>query len=150
MLLPSGDPEILKEWDLWGPLLLCLLLAISLGTSATDSTVVFNIVFVIIWLGSAVVTVNAQLLGAKLSFLQSVCVLGYCVAPLVVAELVCLFVDLMIVRVPIVVAAVLWSFIASNGFLTDSSFDDRRMLATFPIFLFYFVLGWIIVLPKSL
>jgi len=48
---------------------------------------VFAGVFVIVWLGSGVVTINAQLLGGNISFLQSVCVLGYCIAPLALASL---------------------------------------------------------------
>ena len=46
---------------------------------------VFSSVFVIVWFGAFIVTLNAQLLGGTISFFQSVCVLGYCVAPLTLA-----------------------------------------------------------------
>jgi hypothetical protein len=36
----------------------------------------FAEVFVIVWLGSMVVTLNTKLLGGHISFFQSVCVLG--------------------------------------------------------------------------
>lgn len=71
----------------------------------------FAEVFVIVWIGAAIVTVNAKLLGGHMwgnflisycfkkkkllkyflnsSFFQSVCVLGYCLAPLAVALIVC-------------------------------------------------------------
>lgn len=82
--------------DLWGPLLVCLTLSIMLSITAPSdqSAMVFTGVFVIIWLGAAIVTINAQLLGSPISFFQSVCVLGYCVFPLNIATLACLFLHL--------------------------------------------------------
>lgn len=51
--------------DLWGPLLVCLLLStiLSLTAPGDSGTLVFAAVFVIVWAGAAVVTLNAQLLG---------------------------------------------------------------------------------------
>jgi len=43
------------------------------------------------------------------SFFQSVCVLGYCICPLVMAALIGLFVPVVIVRAIVVVGAFLWS-----------------------------------------
>jgi hypothetical protein len=78
--------------DLWGPLLVCLLLSSVLSVTAPgDSTsLVFAAVFVIVWCGAAAVTVNAQLLGGKISFFQSICILGYCVFPLTISSISCL------------------------------------------------------------
>jgi hypothetical protein len=103
VLIPLGSDshqsvlQKLKEWDLWGPLLVCLLLSVTLSATAPDSSssVVFAAVFVIVWCGSALVTLNAQLLGGNLSFFQSVCILGYCVFPLTLSSLVCLFIGLL-------------------------------------------------------
>jgi len=47
-------------------------------------------VFVVVWAGAAIVTLNAQLLGGRISFFQSVCVLGYSIFPLNVGALLCL------------------------------------------------------------
>jgi len=66
----------LKDWDLWGPLLFCLILGFILSNEAAQ-------IFVIVWIGAAVVTINSLLLGGKISFFQSVCILGYCIFPLV-------------------------------------------------------------------
>lgn len=44
---------------------------------------VFSAVFVIVALGSIFVTLNAKVLGGQCSVFQSVCVLGYCLFPLV-------------------------------------------------------------------
>ena len=48
---------------------------------------VFSLVFVVLWVGAIVVSVNAQLLGGKLSLPQSVCVLGWRVPRLCAARL---------------------------------------------------------------
>jgi len=95
VLLPLGQSrdsvlEKLRDWDLWGPLLVCLLLSSILSSTAPgdSGSLVFAAVFVIVWVGAAAVTLNAQLLGGKISFLQSVCILGYCVFPLTVAAMV--------------------------------------------------------------
>lgn len=99
-----------RDWDLWGPLILCLALAIILSLNAppAQSLGVFTSVIVLISVGSLVVTVQAKLLGGRVSFFQGLCVLGYCVAPLDIAALVSMFVRLIYVRVPVTLAAWAW------------------------------------------
>ena len=93
---------------------------LSVTAPAAQSAMVFTGVFIVIWVGAAIVTINAQLLGSSMyvafqcivwleethgklmakdvtdwgwlnrSFFQSVCVLGYCVFPLNIATLVCM------------------------------------------------------------
>jgi hypothetical protein len=46
------------------------------GDVIGDGGPAFAEVFVIVWLGSLVVTLNTKLLGGHISFFQSVCVLG--------------------------------------------------------------------------
>lgn len=78
--------------DLWGPLLVCLLLStiLSLTAPGDSGSLVFAAVFVIVWFGAAAVTLNAQLLGGTISFFQSVCILGYCIFPLTLSAMACL------------------------------------------------------------
>ncbi|KAJ1913031.1 hypothetical protein IWQ60_009390 [Tieghemiomyces parasiticus] len=148
VLLPRQRDHALRDWDLWGPLVLCLSLAIIMSLQAPNqqSAAVFTGVFVIVWVGAAVVTLNSKLLGGKISFFQSVCVLGYCVFPLNVAGLVTLFVKILLVRVILAVVAVLWATYAAVGFLADAHLPNRRLLALYPIYLFFFVIGWIILI----
>ena len=63
----KANIQTLKDWDLWGPLILCLCLATLLSWFAPydQASLVFASVFVIIWVGAAVVTVNALLLGGQ-------------------------------------------------------------------------------------
>lgn len=76
--------DLALKGDLWGPLLVCLMLSSILSVTAPgdSASLVFAAVFVIVWVGAAAVTLNAQLLGGTISFFQSVCILGYCVFPL--------------------------------------------------------------------
>ncbi|KAI9495825.1 Yip1 domain-containing protein [Zychaea mexicana] len=147
VLNPNGNRHVLRDWDLWGPLVLCLALAIILSTQAPDDQAVpiFTGVFVIVWLGSAVVTLNAKLLGGAVSFFQSVCVLGYCLFPLVLSAVFAIFVKLIWARLPIAIVTFAWSTYASIGFLSESQvhLTDRRVLAVYPLGLFYFVISWL-------
>jgi hypothetical protein len=70
---------------------------------------IFTGVFVIIWLGAAVVTLNAKMLGGAVSFFQSVCVIGYCLFPIVVSAIIATFVELIWVRLPITIITCAWS-----------------------------------------
>ncbi|KAI8092680.1 Yip1 domain-containing protein [Halteromyces radiatus] len=148
VLHPKGDRHVLRDWDLWGPLLLCLSLAITLSTRAPvdQSVSIFTGVFVIVWLGAAVVTLNAKLLGGAVSFFQSVCVIGYCLFPLVAASIVSIFVHLIWIRLPIAIVTFAWSTYASVGFLSESQINlsNRRALTVYPLCLFYMVISWLI------
>ncbi|CDH57889.1 yip1-domain-containing protein [Lichtheimia corymbifera JMRC:FSU:9682] len=150
VLHPKGDRNVLRDWDLWGPLVLCLALAITLSGSAPGDQAVsiFTGVFVIVWIGAAVVTLNAKLLGGAVSFFQSVCVIGYCLFPLVAAAVVAIFVDLIWVRLPISIVSFLWSTYASVGFLSESEVHlrNRRALAVYPLCLFYFIIAWLVLI----
>ncbi|KAI8969496.1 Yip1-domain-containing protein [Trametes punicea] len=144
-----GLRRFYRDWDLWGPLVLCLMLGILLSINAppSQSLGVFTSVVVIIAVGSLVVTVQAKLLGGRVSFFQGLCVLGYCVAPLNVAALVSTFVHLIYVRAPVALAAWAWCVWASVNFLDGTKIETQRiLLAVYPLLLFYFVLAWMIII----
>jgi len=148
VLLPREQETAIKElrkWDLWGPLLLCMVLSAVLSATAPQgqSSLVFAAVFVIVWGGAAVVTVNAQLLGGNVSFFQSVCVLGYCVFPIVLASLLCLLWYNKVYRLVVCGLSFAWATRASVVFMSQLVNPDRKILAAFPVFLFYAVLTWL-------
>ncbi|XP_064422553.1 protein YIPF6 [Latimeria chalumnae] len=155
VLYPKKSSALLRDWDLWGPLILCVSLALMLQSGSVDKRdeggPQFAEVFVIIWFGAVVITLNSKLLGGTISFFQSLCVLGYCILPLTVAMIVCRLVLLggqgtvsFIIRFIIVIASFAWSTFASTAFLADSQPPNRKALAVYPIFLFYFVISWMI------
>ena len=144
----------LRDWDLWGPLLICLALSILLSLKASnpkEASAVFAAVFVAVWAGSAIVTINAQLLGGTISFFQSVCVLGYCIFPMfVVAVLILLLrptpLNIGLLNLIWVVIALLWCTRASTVFIGGFIAKERRILAVYPVFFFYTFLGWMVLL----
>ncbi|KAM9538898.1 protein YIPF6-like [Salvelinus alpinus] len=155
VMYPKKSSALLRDWDLWGPLLLCVTLALMLQGGSVDSKddggPQFAEVFVIIWFGSVIITLNSKLLGGTISFFQSLCVLGYCIMPLTVAMVVCRLVLLggswgfsFIVRLIVVTASFSWSTFASTAFLADCQPPNRKALVVYPVFLFYFVIGWMI------
>ncbi|KAH7106374.1 hypothetical protein BKA62DRAFT_747567 [Auriculariales sp. MPI-PUGE-AT-0066] len=148
--LKSDDGRAaLADWDLWGPLVLCLLLGVMLSVNAPASQAlgVFTGVVVIISLGSVVVTIQTKLLGGRVSFFQGLCVLGYCVAPLDIAAIIGIFVRMMWVRLPVSLAAWAWCVWASVKFLDGTKIEQQRiLLAVYPLVLFYFILAWMIII----
>ncbi|KAG1150668.1 hypothetical protein G6F37_007884 [Rhizopus arrhizus] len=143
VLHPNGDRQVLRDF-------FCLILAIILSIEAPKDQAmpIFTGVFVIIWVGAAIVTINAQLLGGAVSFFQSVCVIGYCLFPIVVSVVIAVFVKLIWVRLPIAIVTFAWSTYASVGFMSETQvhLQNRRALAVFPLFLFYFVFAWLVLI----
>lgn len=58
----------LRDWDLWGPLVFCLLLSLLLSFNARpeQKSLVFSGVFAMVWIGEAVVTAQIKLLGGNM------------------------------------------------------------------------------------
>ncbi|TFK28184.1 Yip1-domain-containing protein [Coprinopsis marcescibilis] len=145
----SNNREVLREWDLWGPLLFCLLLAIMLSVNAPKEQTmgVFTSVIVVCSLGALAITVQAKLLGGRVSFFQGLCVIGYCIAPLDIAALVSTFVRIIYVRAPVTLLAWAWCIWASVNFLDGTQIGQQRiLLAVYPLLLFYFILAWMILI----
>ncbi len=192
VLLPRasqhGVLDRLKEWDLWGPLAVCLTLSIALSAGAPESqrALVFAAVFVVVcelcgnqqvcsnrhrhaierasrrwtrrnifistqvWAGAAIVTLNAQLLGGRISFFQSVCVLGYSIFPLDCGAFACLLLHALtrsfLLRLAVVGTCFAWSTRVSVVFFSEIIEAKRRALAIYPVFGFYAFLAWMILI----
>jgi protein YIPF6 len=156
--ISDRDKEViqqLKDWDLWGPLIVCLALAVLLSFKAPEgqASLVFAAVFCAVWFGSVVVTINAQLLGGTISFFQSVCVLGYCVFPMTMAAVAVDFLKIIplglfstLCEMAVLGVAFLWSTRASSVFIAQYIAGPRRVLAVFPVLFFYTFLAWMILL----
>jgi hypothetical protein len=132
----GGSRSALRDWDLWGPLVICLSLAItlSLDVSSDGSR---ELTSVATGAGDARVLArhlarddrecrrDGQLQAARgegvsiscslyveadpSSFFQSLCVLGYALAPLLLASIVALLLHNLFVRVPVSLACWAWS-----------------------------------------
>lgn len=114
----------------------------------------FGMLFLIMWGGAFVVTINTKLLGGHISFFQCVCVLGYCVFPIVLASVAIyvfkiMGIHLLILKIIVSGVALVWSTFSTHPWYSGSiSFmnvlieDDKKFIATYPIFLFYLFIDW--------
>lgn len=68
LLSQNHMSEGLRDWDLWGPLIFCLLLSLLLSFNARpdQKSAVFSGVFALVWIGEAVVTLQIKLLGGNM------------------------------------------------------------------------------------
>lgn len=144
-----GGHRVDQEWDMWGPLVFCLTIALAMSMMAPNhqASFVFSGVFVLIWMGQAVVSINIKLLGGTVSLFHALCVTGYCLFPLVLAALLSSFVKLLLVRFIFDFIMVVWAIYSATKGLQDSGVQSSRvLLATFPLGLFYTGLGWLCVI----
>ncbi|KAL5117115.1 hypothetical protein ACEQ8H_004940 [Pleosporales sp. CAS-2024a] len=144
VLLQSGMSEGLRDWDLWGPLVFCLLLSLFLswGAGGRQREIVFSGVFAMVWIGEAVVTMQIKLLGGNIAFFQSVSIIGYTLFPLVIASLLSALGIPIIVRVPVYLVLIAWSLAAGVSIMGGSGVVRNRVgIAVYPLFVFYVLLG---------
>jgi len=145
LLASGGMSEGLRDWDLWGPLIFCLLLSLLLSASAPhdETSLVFSGVFVMVWLGEVLVTMQIKLLGGNIGFAQSVCIIGYTLFPLVIAALLSALRALPIIpRIPVYLVLVAWSLAAGVSIMGGSGVVKNRVgIAVYPLFVFYLSLG---------
>jgi hypothetical protein len=102
-----------------------------------------------------IITLNTKLLGGNLSFMQCICLLGYCLFPLnVSALLVRIFFIFIpgIMKLLIVSFTFIWStrgkifilLLASVPFISDNITPKKRLLAVYPVMLFFLYLNYFI------
>jgi hypothetical protein len=139
----------IKQWDLWGPLLLVIFLACTLAFNSSDKSQTVILVFLIFWLGSFLVFLNAHLLGVKTSIFQMFCLLGYCLFPLDVSAFILSFTKLFdIFRFIIVGVTCAWSLYSASSFLQNLSMPEQRYLVLYPSILLYIYISWFIFVTK--
>ncbi|KAF3007119.1 hypothetical protein G7054_g11549 [Neopestalotiopsis clavispora] len=134
----------LRDWDMWGPLIFCLMLSMLLSYRAQSDQkdIVFSGVFAMVWIGEAVVTLQIKLLGGNISFAQSVCIIGYTLFPLVLAAMFSAIGLPTIPRIPIYIVLIAWSLAAGVSILGGSGVVQNRVgIAVYPLFVFYVGLG---------
>lgn len=137
-----------REWDLWGPLIFCLLISLVLCLkSIKKKSQVFSIVFSVVWLGQATITSNIKLLGGSISYLHALSITGYSLFPLLVAGSLGHVVNQRVIRIPIVAVLVAWAIWSARRGLGFAGVRPSRIaLAAYPMALFYTCLGWFCVL----
>lgn len=147
MLPMKADPASLtNDWDLWGPLVFCLILGFILSLQRHDdnSGMVFILVFLVTWLGGLLVSLNSQFLDVELSVTQSISILGYCMFAIVAAACANLFMFFLptFIKFIIGLGAAGYSTFASYKFISAFAKQSKQYLIVYPIALFYIMLGW--------
>lgn len=140
--LTSRKIEELYNWDLWGPLIFCFLLCISLSNDNNESST-FVIIFSIFWIGGLIVTLNGQFLGAHIGICQMICLLGYCSFPITVGGIIIGFFKINngLVKCIIVFVTFLWSCLASVGFISALVPKEKELITLIPVILFFISLS---------
>ena len=153
VVIPYGSKDKknyhIKQWDLWGPLILNLLLACTLALNSENKSQMIILVFLIFWLGGVVLFLNANFLGVNTSIFQIFCLLGYCLFPLDISAI---FISLFNLnhglRFIIVGIMCVWSIYSSSDYLKNLTNPDQRYLVLYPCILFYLYIAWFIVSTK--
>ncbi|KAI6240304.1 Protein YIPF6 [Aphelenchoides fujianensis] len=150
VLFPNPEHSCLKNWDLVGPLFVCVLLSFCLQASDARGFS-FPTLFMLILVGASAVTTNIKLLGGKISIFQSICVLGYCLIPLLLASTFCHLLRLnaaaslhVALRFLTTTVGFGWAVYAATTFLSSVHPEGRRTLAVYPLVLFYAVVSWLV------
>uniref|UniRef100_A0A0N5C3T7 Protein YIPF n=1 Tax=Strongyloides papillosus TaxID=174720 RepID=A0A0N5C3T7_STREA len=152
VLYPKGDTrEIMKNWNLWAPLFICVTLALLLlGENKGPD---FTQLFILTFFGSWIVTWNIKFLGGKISFFQAICIMGYCLVPQCVAALTFKVLTgqvmgqkfMFFIRLLITFACFIWSAICSTHFFVDESLSSKRLLILYPILLYFLAVSWLVI-----
>lgn len=139
----NQQKAVLREWDLWGPFVFVLLLASILAAGHSKPSQMFSIVFTLLCVGAVVLTANVVLLGGKIIFFQSLSLIGYCLFPLDVAALLCLFWSNPFYRNIVLGAGVGWASFAAVPFISSTVSPARQALAVYPVFLLFITIAWL-------
>ena len=164
----STAKRALREWDLWGPMIFSVSLALLLShqsgefleekkkierwspkrplttSKPPDSPAkAFSVVFCVLTVGACVLTLNVILLGGKIVFLQACSLLGYCTFPLLVAAAIVSPIQIKVVRLLGMLLGVAWASWAAVPLVSASVSEKRKTLAVYPLMMMYLFLSWV-------
>ena len=135
----------IRQWDLWCPLFLNILLSSTLSLNTEDKSQIITLIFIIFWFGGVAIFLNNYFLGVKTSLFQILCLLGYCQFPLNIAAIILTIINFnYIVRLIIVAIFFCWSTYSSSDYLKAITKQDKRYLVLYPCILFYLFISWFI------
>ncbi|KRX74718.1 Protein YIPF6 [Trichinella sp. T6] len=67
VIFPRSENQLIRDWDLWGPLFLCVFIAVMLHSNdGSGKEPRFTEAFAITWFGACIVTINIKLLGGTI------------------------------------------------------------------------------------
>ena len=140
----------IRQWDLWGPLILNMFLAFTLSFDTKEKSQMTTLIFIIFWLGGLILFLNANFLGVKASIFQMFCLLGYCLFPLNLSAIIVTIFNMNdILRLIIVMLTLFWSIHSSSDYIQALCKPEQKYLVLYPCILFYLYISWFIFSTKS-
>lgn len=128
--------EVLKDSpDFWGPLFIILLFSL---VSLYGQLHVISWILTI-WLGgSFLIFVLTRVLGAEVSYGQTLGVIGYSVIPLIFAvTLLPLISFIPLLNLAVKITGVVWASYSAGSLLVDQELGQKKILLMYPTFLLY-------------
>lgn len=147
VLLPFSFSEKinhLRDWDIFGPMVISLLYAIIMSERTNDISSFLSGIYIILIFGSLIVTFNARLLGQEGSVLFFVSILGYCLFPFVIASFISISFGYFspIFNFISSIIAFAWSIKSAGLFLSSGVNIKKKYQSLYPIILFYLFFVW--------
>ena len=141
----------IRQWDLWGPFLLNIILACTLALNTKEKGQITSLIFTIFWLGGVAIYLNNYFLEVKTSIFQIFCLLGYCLFPLNIAAIIVIIIYWSdIFRLIVVGFSFCWSVYSSSDYLKAiTTQKNKRYLVLYPCILFYLYISWFIFATKE-
>ena len=139
----------IRQWDLWGPLLLNIILAFTLTLNTREKGQMTALIFIIFWLGGSIIYLNNYFLEVKTSIFQIYCLLGYCLFPLNISALIVTIINSYdFFRLIVVGISCYISIKSSSDYLNVITNNEQRYLVLYPCILFYLYIAWFIFSTK--
>ena len=139
----------IRQWDLWGPLLLNIILALTLTFNTKEKGQITSLIFIIFWLGGSIIYLNNYFLEVKTSIFQIYCLLGYCLFPLNISAIIVTIINSYdFFRLIVVGISCFLSIKASSDYLKVITNNEQRYLILYPCILFYIYISWFIFATK--
>ena len=139
----------IRQWDLWGPLLLNIILALTLTFNTKEKGQITSLIFIIFWLGGSIIYLNNYFLEVKTSIFQIYCLLGYCLFPLNISAIIVTIINSYdFFRLIVVGISCFLSIKASSDYLKVITNNEQRYLVLYPCILFYIYISWFIFATK--
>uniref|UniRef100_A0A6B2G548 Protein YIPF6 (Trinotate prediction) n=1 Tax=Myxobolus squamalis TaxID=59785 RepID=A0A6B2G548_MYXSQ len=151
------DKRLLMDWDLWGPMILFMVIAGVIQSYVPASTVLgsrspFSQYLFFFCVSSILLAANSKLLSLKMSSLQFICLIGYCVVPLGISAILSFCFSYMsqtilfkLICILLTISGLTMSILASFIFMKQLHPREKLILVVFPVFLFYFIVAWFLI-----
>lgn len=141
----------IRDWDLYGPLIITLLLTLllSLKQNFRDTEKTFSLVFFFVVFGSLLVAINAKLTGVKFSIFFYACVIGYSLSPFLVAQVASILFEGVLTKVGTsIVTGICYIMVMKsvNSLFVSTLPEKKHFLVMYPVSLFFLFFAFIIVL----